>query len=76
MKTIAVSTLRANLMKILKQIEQGETLDITSHGKVIATLVPPDHAKKQAREKLRELGNKARIYDIVSPIKSEWEAAE
>ena len=76
MDTIAVSDLRANLMKILKQIEHGSAVDITSRGKVVAKLVPPDYARKIAREKLKKLGKNAVLGDIISPIDVQWEALQ
>jgi prevent-host-death family protein len=74
MKTIAVSELRANLMKVLKKIEGGECLHITSHGKVVARLVPPDQNRGTAKERLREIGKTAKLLDVVSPIDAEWDA--
>ena len=44
MEVIAVSELRANLMNVLKKIKHGSVVDITSRGKVVAKLVPPDYA--------------------------------
>ncbi len=41
MDTIAVSEFRANIMKILKEVEHGSNINITSRGKVVAKLVPP-----------------------------------
>lgn len=73
MKSIAVSNLRANLMKILKEIEQGSSLDITSRGRVVAKLVPPDYTRSLIKKKLYELGKRAKIHDIISPIDEEWE---
>ena len=49
MQTIPVSELRANLMNVLKTVEQGSTLDITSRGKVVAKLVPPNYSREKAR---------------------------
>jgi prevent-host-death family protein len=72
METIAVSELRANLMQILKRIEAGATIVITSRGREIAWLVPPDDKTSNAREKLAELRKTAIIGDIVSPIDEEW----
>ena len=74
MDTIAVSDLRANLMKILKEIEHGSTVDITSRGKVVAKLVTPDYIRETAREKLKELGKNAVLDDIISPIDMQWNA--
>jgi prevent-host-death family protein len=72
--TIAVSELKSNLMKILKEIESGSTLTITSGGKAIAKLVPPDDRRKYARERLKEISKTAIIRDVVSPIDESWEA--
>jgi prevent-host-death family protein len=76
MKTIAVSELRANLMKVLKKIEGGECLHITSHGKIVAQLVPPDQGRKNAQKRLREIGKTAKLLDVVSPIDAAWDADE
>jgi prevent-host-death family protein len=74
MNTIPVSDLRANLMKILKKIEHGSTIDITSRGKIVAKLVPPDDTKETARKKLKELRGNAVIGDVISPINTQWKA--
>ncbi|KPK92990.1 prevent-host-death family protein [bacterium SM23_31] len=73
MQSIAVSKLRANLMKILKQIEHGSSFDITSRGRVVAKLVPPDYTRKLARKKLIEIAKKAKVKDVLSPIDEKWE---
>ncbi len=73
MSSIAVSELRANLMKILKEIEHGAILDITSRGRVVAKLIPPDLNQKKAKEELLKIGEEAKIYDIISPIDEDWE---
>ncbi len=74
MDTIAVSKLRANIMKYLKDIEYGKSFDITSRGKVVAKLIPPDYEKKVAKNRLKELRKTAVIGDIISPIDEDWEA--
>ena len=74
MQSIAVSDLRANLMKILKEIENGSSLDITSRGRVVAKLVPPNFTRKLARKRLIEIGVKAKLNDVISPIDEKWEA--
>lgn len=74
MDSIAVSELRANLMSVLKEIERGSSINITSRGIVVAKLVPPDFSKENARKKLLEIGKSAKIGDIVSPIDTRWEA--
>lgn len=76
MNTVAVSDLRANLMKILKKIEHGSEIDITSRGKIVAKLVPPDYTKEIAREKLKAIGKSAVLGDVISPIDVEWKAVQ
>jgi prevent-host-death family protein len=74
MDTIAVSELRANLMSVLKEIQHGSSVNITSRGVVVAKLVPPDYSQENARKKLLEIGKSAKIGDIVSPIDTQWKA--
>lgn len=74
MESIAVSDFRANIMKVLKQIEHGASLDITSRGKIVAKLVPPDYTRTLARDKLDLLRETAKVYDVLSPIEENWEA--
>jgi prevent-host-death family protein len=40
-RTIAHRELRNNSSQILREVEQGETFEITNHGEVVALLVPP-----------------------------------
>ena len=72
MQSIAVSELRANLMKVLKSIEKGSSLIITSRGKVVAKLIPPDDSIKSAEEKLAQIRKTVRIHDVLSPISENW----
>ena len=76
MNAIPVSKLRSNMMSILKEIEHGSSIDITSRGKIVAKLVPPDYNKEKARKKLLELSKNASIGDIISPIDSQWEVTK
>ena len=63
-------------MKILKKIEHGSEVDITSRGKVVAKLVPPDYAKEIAKEKLKALRKSAVLGDIVTPINVKWKVLQ
>lgn len=74
MNAIAVSKLRSNLKKIIKEIEHGSVVDITSRGKVVAKLVPPDYSSEMAKERLKEIGKNAVLGDLISPVDSKWEA--
>jgi antitoxin (DNA-binding transcriptional repressor) of toxin-antitoxin stability system len=63
-------------MSVLKEIEHGSTIKITSRGVVVAKLVPPDFSQEKARKKLLEIGRSAKIRDIVSPIDDQWEVLQ
>ena len=74
MHSIAVSELRANLMSILKNIEKGSSVSITSRGRVVAKLIPPEESLKLAQEKLAVIRKSAKVNDVLSPISTKWEA--
>ena len=74
METVAVSELRSNLMRILKRIERGSIITITSRGRPIARMLPPENSMMEAREKLKSLRETASIGDVVSSIDEEWKA--
>ncbi len=76
METISVTNLRINLMKVLKEIRQGTSILITSRGKVVAQLIPPDNLEEKAEKKLEEIREKSVLHDILSPIDEKWEATE
>jgi prevent-host-death family protein len=76
MNTIAVSELRANLMKVLKEVARGSVVDVASRGKVVAKIVPPDHIREGARNRLKEVGKSAVLADVISPIDSKWKASD
>ncbi len=76
MDTIAVSELRSNLRKVILRVERGETLEITSMGKVVARLVPPENAQQEARKKLKDVAGTAVLHDVLSPLDVQWEAGK
>lgn len=76
MEKIAVSELRNNLMRVLKLIESGASITITSRGREIARLVPPENSKDKAKQALRKLSKTAVLKDIISPIDEEWKAMQ
>lgn len=74
MEIIPVSELRANLMRVLKRIESGASITITSRGREMARLVPPENSMEKAREALKDLRKTATMEDVLSPTGEEWEA--
>lgn len=42
-RTIPHRELRNNSSEILRQVQAGETIEVTNHGEVVAVLIPPQH---------------------------------
>ena len=74
MQTINISDFRANLLKYLEKANAGEQINVTTNGKLIATITPPINKKHEAQEQLAQLAKSADIADVVAPIDTEWEA--
>ena len=72
METIAISEFRANITKVLNNIRLGKKINITSRGRIIAKIVPPDDPVEDARKKLNEIGRTAEFDDLISPIETIW----
>ena len=74
MKSVSISEFRANLLKYLTLVQQGEQINITSKGKLMATLSPPVGQKAAARAKLTQLAETAVIHDVISPMDESWDS--
>lgn len=74
MLTVNISELRSNLLKYLEKASSGEQITVTTNGRVLATIAPPEDKKAMARMQLSELAATAKINDITSPIDAQWEA--
>jgi prevent-host-death family protein len=56
MREIQASAAKARLAELLDQVERGETVVITRHGKAIARLVPDEEARRaDARRAMAEI---------------------
>jgi prevent-host-death family protein len=59
MKEIQASVAKAKFAELLDEVERGETVVITRHGKTIARLVPDEETRRErarlAIEKIKEL---------------------
>jgi len=56
MKSVSVSVAKAQLLGLLDDVERGETIVITRHGKPIARLVPDeDRQRDEAQRALAEI---------------------
>ena len=74
MKSVSISELRANLLKYLTLVQQGEQINVTSKGNVLATLNSPVSQQDAAKAKLGKLAGTAVIHDVISPIEDSWDA--
>jgi prevent-host-death family protein len=75
MNLVNVTDLRQHLPEYLKQVQQGEEIVITLHGKSIARIVPnfSDNKREQALKRLDTLRGKMILGDILSPLNNdEW----
>ena len=74
METVNISEFRAKLLKYMDIANSGKKIMITSNGKHLATICPPDNQKEIARDQLSALAGSAVIHDIVSPVDVAWDA--
>lgn len=74
MRRVKITEFRSHLPAYMDEIQKGETIDITSRGKVIARVVPVEDAAEAARRRLIALRGKCRIGDVISPGSEEWGA--
>lgn len=74
MQKVNVTELRNHLPHYLKQVQKGVELQVTSHGKNIARLVPEISAKDEAWNRLLQLRGTMIKGDIVEPVGVEWNA--
>lgn len=73
MLEVSVTTFRNHIPDYLDKVRQGEDIALTSRGKVIARLLPPEDERQKARQRLAELRASSRIDDVISSVAEEWE---
>ena len=61
-------------MKYLTLVQQGEQINVTSKGNLMATLTPPVSQQDAAKTKLAKLAKTAVIHDVISPLEDNWNA--
>lgn len=76
MREVNVTKLRSHLQKYLTSVHKSGEILITSHGQVIARLLPPVDARGDAIRKLKELRKSSKIGDVTSPVDESWGAEE
>jgi prevent-host-death family protein len=75
MDDVKLTELRQKLPAYLKQVQRGRALRITSRGRVVARLLPPEDTAEAARARLAELRKTARVGDVIAPTGERWRAA-
>ena len=73
MLEVSVTTFRTHIPDYLDKVRKGEDIALTSRGKVIARLLPPEDEREKARQRLAELRATSRIDDVISSVDEEWE---
>lgn len=68
MTQVSVSHLRQHLPAFPKRVQEGEAIQITSRGRVIARLVAEHDPAQAARQWLEELQGRVTLVDVVSPL--------
>ena len=74
MLQVKISDLRAHLPDFLKKVSNGEQIQITSHGKTIARIIPEIDQVDAAKKRLDALRGTRIVGDILQPLDNEWSA--
>lgn len=74
MQQVNVTELRNRLPYYIKQVQNGAELQVTSHGKKIARLIPETDNKDEAYNRLMRLRGTMIKGDIVEPVDGDWNA--
>ncbi len=74
MYTVNISDFRANLLMYLEKANAGEQISVTTNGKILATISPPINKRLLAKQQLNKLAETVKIYDVVAPLESDWNA--
>ncbi len=74
MPKVSITELRQNLPTYLARVREGEAVEVTVRGRVIARIVPEEDRRAAARKWLKKLRKGARIGDVMSPSGERWNA--
>jgi len=74
MTSVNVTEFRQHLPEYLKQVQAGEEIALTLHGKTIARIVPDRKESKRdaALNRLDALRGTVIVGDILEPLDEEW----
>lgn len=74
MERINVTELRQHLPDYLGRVQQGEEIQLTLHGKVIARILPARDETAAAQARLTALRGQCRLGDVLGPSGEAWDA--
>lgn len=74
MEPVNVTELRQHLPSYLGKVQEGEEIQVTLHGRVIARIVPVRDEAAAARQRLLAIQEQCSLGDILSPSGEEWDA--
>ena len=74
MHAVNVTELRNHLQKYLTDVINGDEIEVTSHGKIIARILPPVDIRQEAKRKLSDLRKICKVGDVISPTGELWDA--
>ena len=74
MQQVKITDLRAHLPDFLRKVSNGEEIQITSHGKPVARLVPELTEVEAAQKRLDALRGTMMAGDVMQPLDSQWNA--
>jgi len=70
MRVIGVRELKANISEILRQVEEeGEVVEVTRHGHVIARLMPVEQLQSDERD---ANGTWTQLNELIREISTKW----
>lgn len=72
-RAVNVTQFRSHLPEYLSKVQSGCEILVTSHGKVIARILPPIDAQANAKKQLKLLRTKCKMGDVISPTDEEWD---
>lgn len=74
MTSVNVTELRQHLPEYLKQVQAGEEIVITLHGKTIARIVPDrkESEREAALKRLESIRGTVIAEDILAPLDEKW----
>lgn len=76
MQGVNITELRNHLPKYLDSVTKGDEIYVTSHGKIIARILPPLDLHQEAKAQLQHLRQMCKVGDVTSAIHEEWTAEQ